>query len=58
MITYTLTPSNEGTQFERVFVYRRPNLLFAALDALSLREQIEAESVEALRRLKFELEKR
>ena len=58
VITYTLTPLPEGTQFERVFVYKRPNLLFAALDALSLREQIEAESVEALRRLKFELEKR
>jgi uncharacterized protein YndB with AHSA1/START domain len=56
-VAYTLSPSTEGTLFERVFAYQRPNLLFAILDELQIRSRIEDESIEALRRLKFELEK-
>jgi uncharacterized protein YndB with AHSA1/START domain len=57
-ITYTLTPHNGGTTFEREFVYTMPNLLLALLDRLVLRRRVEAESAEALRRLKDVLEKR
>ena len=57
-ITYTLTPRLEGTTFERDFVYAMPNPLLAVLDRLVLRRRIEAESVEALRRLKDVLERR
>ncbi len=57
-ITYTLTPHNSGTIFEREFVYSMPNLLLALLDRLVLRRRVEAESAEALRRLKHVLEGR
>ncbi len=57
-ITYALTPLNGGTTFEREFVYTMPNLLLALLDRLVLRRRVEAESAEALRRLKRVLEER
>jgi len=55
-ITYTLTPRDGGTLFEREFVYQMPNPLWALLDRLIIRRRIEAESAEALRRLKQVLE--
>jgi uncharacterized protein YndB with AHSA1/START domain len=57
-ITYTLTPRDGGTAFEREFVYAMPNALLALLDRLIFRRRVEAESAEALRRLKSELERR
>ena len=57
-ITYTLTPDAGGTLFERDFVYAMPNALLALLDRLVLRRRVEAESEEALGRLKGALEKR
>ncbi len=55
-ITYTLTPREGGTFFEREFIYPTPGLLFTLLDRLFIRRQVEAESAEALRRLKQALE--
>ena len=57
-ITYTLTPYEGDTNFERDFVYTMPNKLLALLDRLVLRRRVEAESTEALRRLKDVLERR
>jgi uncharacterized protein YndB with AHSA1/START domain len=57
-ITYTATPHGAGTTFEREFVYATPNRLLALLDRIVLRRRIEAESAEALRRLKDVLERR
>jgi len=57
-ITYTATPHADGTTFEREFVYTVPNPLLRLLDRLVLRRRIEAESAEALRRLKDLLERR
>jgi uncharacterized protein YndB with AHSA1/START domain len=57
-ITYTLTPHEDGTTFEREFVYTMSNPLMALLDRLVLRRRVEAESMEALRRLKDVLERR
>lgn len=57
-ITYTLTPQDGATNFERDFVYAMPNALLALLDRLVLRRRVEAESAEALRRLKGVLERR
>lgn len=57
-ITYTLTPQDGGTTFERDFVYAMPNALLALLDRLVLRRRVEAESAEALRRLKDVLERK
>jgi uncharacterized protein YndB with AHSA1/START domain len=57
-ITYTLTPHEGGTTFEREFVYTMSNPLRAVLDRLVLRRRVEAESAEALRRLKDVLERR
>jgi uncharacterized protein YndB with AHSA1/START domain len=56
LITYTLTPVVGGTRFEREFVYDSPNLLFAALNRISLRAQVEAESTQAVHNLKRLLE--
>jgi hypothetical protein len=56
VITYALTSQEAGTFFEREFVYEAPNLLFALLDGLVFRRRVEAESREALRRLKSILE--
>jgi uncharacterized protein YndB with AHSA1/START domain len=55
-ITYTLTPHDGGTSFEREFTYEMNNPLLALLDRLILRSRIDAESAEALRRLKERLE--
>lgn len=57
-ITYTLAPEADGSNFEREFVYAMPNALMALLDRLIFRRRIEAESAEALRRLKGVLERR
>lgn len=57
-ITYTLTPYDSGTTFEREFVYTMPNALLSLLDRLVFRRRIGAESAEALRRLKDVLERR
>jgi uncharacterized protein YndB with AHSA1/START domain len=56
-ITYAMTPNADGTTFERDFVYSMPSRLLALLDRLVLRPRVEAESAEALRRLKEALEK-
>ena len=57
-ITYTLTPGPGGTtSFEREFVYAIPNALLALLDRPVLRRRVEAESAEALRRLRSVLER-
>jgi uncharacterized protein YndB with AHSA1/START domain len=55
-ITYSLTPQDGGTAFEREFSYEMDNPLLALLDTLVLRRRIDAESTEALRRLKGRLE--
>ncbi len=56
-ITYALTPQADGALFEREFVYTMPNLFWALLDRLFIRRRVEAESAEALRRLKAALER-
>ena len=56
VVSYALTPTAGGTHFERTFEYRSPNLLFAILNALSLRARVEAESAQAVARLKARLE--
>jgi uncharacterized protein YndB with AHSA1/START domain len=55
-ITYTLRGVPEGTQFRREFVYAMPNWFAALLDRLFVRRRIEAESAEAIRRLKQAVE--
>lgn len=57
-ITYILTPHADGTTFEREFAYTMPNPLLALLDRLVLRRRVEAQSTEALRRLKQVLERK
>ncbi len=56
-ITYTLSADTSGTRFEREFVYPIPNLLLALVDGFYLRTRIEAESAQALARLKHVLER-
>jgi uncharacterized protein YndB with AHSA1/START domain len=55
-VSYALTPDANGTQFERTFIYRSPTLWFALLNAALLRTKIQAESDEAVARLKRVLE--
>ncbi|MDF3838658.1 SRPBCC family protein [Cupriavidus basilensis] len=55
-VRYTLTPMRMGTLFEREFVYTAPNLFFALTNRLLLRQRIEAESAEAVSRLRATLE--
>jgi uncharacterized protein YndB with AHSA1/START domain len=55
-VAYTLTARDGATEFTRVFSYPLPNLVFALLDALVIRRRVEAESAEAVRRLKQRLE--
>ena len=55
-IAYTLTLQDGGTSFEREFTYEMNNPLLALLDRLILRRRIDAESAEAVRRLKERLE--
>ncbi len=59
-VSYALAPGtngNGGTEFERTFTYRSPTLWFALLNAVLLRAKIQAESDEAVDRLKDILEK-
>jgi len=55
-ITYTLAQHPAGTNFERELVYTMPNALLAVLDWLIIRSRMNANSEEALRRLKLRLE--
>jgi len=55
-IVYTLTPTAAGTRFQRELVYRGPNLLFAIVNAFQIRAVMEADSTEAVRRLKRAIE--
>lgn len=55
-IVYTLTPVAGGTHFERDIVYRGDNLLFVVVDALKIKAIMDADSAEALRRLKRAIE--
>lgn len=57
-ITYSLSPAGDGTRFLRSMTYTMPNWFFALLDALVLHKRIEAESEEAVTRLKARLERR
>jgi len=57
-ITYMLRPEGQGTHFEREFVYTMPTAFLRLLDTLVFRRRVEAESQEALRRLKARLESR
>jgi uncharacterized protein YndB with AHSA1/START domain len=56
VITYQLSAKENGTFFEREFVYNTPGLIFPLLDRLVVRRRVEWESAEALRRLKNVLE--
>jgi uncharacterized protein YndB with AHSA1/START domain len=56
VITYSLTPIPEGTRFERAFVYPSRNLLFAIINRISIRSQVEQESDRAVRNLKRAVE--
>ena len=51
-VTYSLTSTANGTRFEREFTYRAPSLWFAILNWLFLRARIQAESDEAVMRLR------
>jgi polyketide cyclase/dehydrase/lipid transport protein len=51
-ITYTLTPKEDGTRFERVFEYEMPNFLLSFLDRLFIRSRIDGESSRAVAKLK------
>jgi uncharacterized protein YndB with AHSA1/START domain len=55
-VSYTLTPTTGGTRFHRRLTYVAPNLLFAALDRVTIRKRVAEESGEAVRRLKHQLE--
>ncbi|MEJ8811976.1 SRPBCC family protein [Variovorax ureilyticus] len=55
-VSYTLTPTAGGTHFLREFEYGAPNLLFALLDRVRIRNQVDEESRIAVRRLKQRLE--
>jgi len=51
-ISYTTSPQDNGTFFEREFVYTVENPLLMLLDRLLIRPNIEAESRKALQQLK------
>ena len=55
-ITYTLTANEGGTIFERELVYSISNPLLVLLNWLVLRHRVNAESTEALTRLKAVME--
>ncbi|MEM5429820.1 SRPBCC family protein [Cupriavidus oxalaticus] len=55
-VTYTLTSAGTGTRFEREFTYQAPTLLFSLLNWAALRKQVDAESAEAVQRLKVKLD--
>jgi len=55
-IAYTLTPAGAGTHFRREMFYRGPNLLFAIVDRLRLRDINRRDSATALANVKREVE--
>lgn len=55
-IAYALLPEGDGTNFERVFTYEMENWFLSLLDRIFVRRRIQAESREALERLKRALE--
>lgn len=55
-VTYRLAPDAGGTRFERELVYPSRHLLFLVMNRLRIRARVEAESAEAVRRLKQVLE--
>lgn len=57
-IVYTLNPSGTGTRFVRDLTYSGPNLLYALVNAVWIRGVMEADSAEAMARLKRGAEKR
>jgi hypothetical protein len=56
--SHSFAPVADGTRFEREFIYRSPNLLFALLNRISIEVRVEEESEQALRNLKRVLEGR
>lgn len=56
VVTYTLEDRAGGTHFVRRFEYPSRTLLFALVNAITLRERVEAESQTAVQRLKSVLE--
>ncbi len=57
-VSYTLEPEGTGTRFTRVFRYEVNGPLFAVVNLLLYQRRVTAESAEALRRLKRQLEAR
>lgn len=57
-ITYTLSPTTEGTTFRRAFVYNASSLMFYLANKLKLHKLNATDSEEALHRLKRVLESR
>ena len=55
-IAYSLTPTSIGTHFRRELFYRGPNLAFALLDRLKLREVIMRDSAAAVLNVKRDIE--
>ncbi len=55
IVTYTLGPQDNGTYFEREFVYSMPNFLLGLIDQFVLRRRIEAESKQAVQQLRSAL---
>ncbi|MDM0115320.1 SRPBCC family protein [Variovorax sp. J22R133] len=56
VVSYSLTATPTGTHYVREFSYGAPNLMFAFLNAVSVRQQVENESAQAVRQLKAILE--
>ena len=52
IVTYTCNPNEQGTFFEREFVYTMHRLLWKIIDRLILRRRIEAESMQSVQQLK------
>ncbi len=52
IVTYTLSLRDNGTYFEREFVYSMPNFLLGLLDRFVLRPRIEAELKQAVQQLR------
>ncbi|MEJ8845637.1 SRPBCC family protein [Variovorax rhizosphaerae] len=58
IVSYSVAPNNGGgTRFVRTFEYGAHSLLFAFLNAVTLRQQIEEESAKAVRQLKATMER-
>jgi len=56
IVIYAVAPIEGGTHFQRELEYGAHSLLFAFLNAVTLRRQIEEESAQAVRQLKANLE--